>query len=389
VFMRMFAPRWRIWFAGFGLLVLLAVTGCLDRQSAEANIGAKPTNPSPEALKEKIDRIVDYTLNGRLMSTRVQAAWQIVHGIEAFGRDLPIEHDGKVSSALEYLLAGGELKGWVLRPGDRGVISILEAGSKTGQGHPDQWLGYMSQCGDVKLDDVLIVGGKQRHIRDLLTEAQWDLYDGMEASWTLMAAVEYLPLNATWTSKDGSKWTMERLVGMEATPALGTGGCYGTHRLYALAIAVNRYVKETGTQPNELKGGWAKAYHRVAEGLVRVREMQRPDGSFSTGFFEKSTESADLGARLYAGGHTLEFVTVAISPRIYVDPDTLDLPAAERKPYELSDDWVVAGVSRLCDELNASRHMEPDCGSLYHAVHSLRLYRDLRFGTRRPVLAAN
>jgi hypothetical protein len=229
----------------------------------------------------------------------------------------------------------------------------------------------MSQSGDVKPDDILIVGGKQRHIRDLMTEAQYDLFDGEEASWTLMGAVAYLPLDAHWTAKDGSKWTFDRLVAMEASNPLGSGGCYGTHRLYALAIAVNRYVKETGTDPKDLKGGWLKASQRVSAGLDRIHDYQRPDGAFSTGFFEKSATSADLGARIYASGHTLEFVTVGL------------------EPDELSDPWVVAGVNALCNQLNASRNMEPDCGALYHAAHSLRLYRDLRFGPRRPHLATN
>ena len=367
--MRMVARYWRLTFATFGLLILAAAPGCLDRNSvATANVSAKQ---SPDALKTKIDGVVDYTLNARLMNTRDQAAWQIVHGIEAFGRDLPIEHEGQTSSALDYLLAGGVLKGWVLRPGDKGVISILEAGSKTGQGHPDQWLGYMSQCGDVKPDDVLVVGTKKYHILDLVTEAQWQLFDQEEASWLLMGAVSYLPLDAKWTAKDGTKWTFEQLVAMEAGQKFGSGGCYGTHRLYALAIAVNRYVKETGIDPKDLKGGWSAADFRVTEGLETVRKLQRPDGAFSTGFFQKSTESADLSALLYAGGHTLEFVTVALSPD------------------ELSSPWVVAAVNRLCDQMNQARRMEIDCGTLYHASHALRLYRDLRFGARRPHLAAN
>ena len=62
-------------------------------------------------LKAKIDDIVDYTLNARLMNTRDQAAWQIVHGIEAYGRDLPLEHDGQVSSALDYLLGRRSAEG--------------------------------------------------------------------------------------------------------------------------------------------------------------------------------------------------------------------------------------------------------------------------------------
>jgi hypothetical protein len=386
----MVARHFRFWLACFGLSILIAAPGCLDRDSAAtANVAPQPKSQSPDDLKKKIDGIVDYTLNARLMNVRDHAAWQVVHGIEAYGRDLPIEHDGQVSSALDYLLAGGVLKGWSLRPGDKGVISIIEAGSKTGQGHPDQWLGYMSQSGDVKPDDVLIVGTKQYHISDLLAEAQWDLYDGLEASWTLMGAVAFLPLDAKWTAKDGSKWTIDRLVAMEAAQPLGTGGCYGTHRLYALAIAVNRYVKETGAKPSELKGGWRAAYERVAEGLDKVHEFQRPNGAFSTGFFEKSTETADLGGRLYAAGHTLEFVTVAIGSHLYFDEDMPESAAAKSRPYDLSDDWIVAGVNRLCDQLNAARDMDPDCGTLYHAAHSLRLYRDLRFGVRRPHLATN
>ena len=104
---------------------------------------------------------------------------------------------------------------------------------------------------------------------------------------------------------------------------------------------------------------------------IACNNSSGPTAPSRPAFFEKSTESPDLGTRIYAAGHTLEFVTVA-------------LPSDE-----LSEAWVVAGVNRLCDEMNAAREMEPDCGTLYHAAHSLRLYRDLRFGARRPHLAAN
>jgi hypothetical protein len=382
-----------------GLVVLLTAGGCLDRSSAVAMAGAHPAQLSDDALRAKIDSIVDYTLNARLMNTRDHAAWQVVHGIEAYGQQLPLAHDGEVSSALDYLLGGGALKGWVMRPGDKGVFSLIEAGSKTGQGHPDQWLGYMSQCGDVKADDPMTVGGKKYKIRDLMTEAQWQLFDGEEASWTLMGAVTYLPLDAKWTAKDGSKWTFEKLVAMEANHKLGDGGCYGTHRLYALAIAVNRYVKETGAHapkiengdvnltdgdPKELKGGWLAAYLKVLDGLERVQSCQQPDGSFSTNFFGVPTESADLSARLYAGGHTLEFVAVAVNSGLYGTDE-----GTQHTAYTLADRWVVAAVTKLCNQMDVARDMEPDCGTLYHAAHGLQVYRNLRFGPRRPQLAAN
>ena len=46
------------------------------------------------------------------------------------------------------------MKGWNLRRGDLldestmryGIKSLLESGTKTGQGHTDQWLGYLSDC---------------------------------------------------------------------------------------------------------------------------------------------------------------------------------------------------------------------------------------------------
>jgi hypothetical protein len=77
----------------------------------------------------------------------VHGAWQVVHGILAFGREFPLQHDGTESAAVDYLLDGGRLTGWNLRSGSPGVVAVVEEGSTTGQGHPDQWLGYLSQCG--------------------------------------------------------------------------------------------------------------------------------------------------------------------------------------------------------------------------------------------------
>ena len=206
------------------LVVLTLVAGCKDQTSA-TDFDQPETAVVPDNLPGRIDAAINYTREMRLMNTRDQAAWQIVHGLEAFGRDLKIETDGKEVSALDYIFQGNPLRGWNLRPGDHGVFVLLEAGSKTGEGHPDQWLGYLSQCG-VQLDDPLIVGGKTYHVRDVLTQAQWDIYDGMEASWTLMAAVTFLPLDEKWKAKDGSEWSIERIVKMETAaprePAVAT-----------------------------------------------------------------------------------------------------------------------------------------------------------------------
>jgi hypothetical protein len=125
-------------FFGIGLLALVAACS----QPAAKIDQLEATND--EELRERLDKALDFTFANRHLNTNDQAAWQIVHGTLAFGRDFKIYHDGKLVPALDYLLAGGQLRGWTMRKGDHGLTAILEAGSKTGQGHEDQWLGYLS-----------------------------------------------------------------------------------------------------------------------------------------------------------------------------------------------------------------------------------------------------
>ena len=361
----------RRFYAPLAIAVLLA--GCKDRDDVTDENVEEPAVSAPDALRTRIDAAISYTADQRLMNTRDQAAWQIVHGLEAFGRKLEIESDGEVVGALDYLLKGNPLKGWVLRPGEKfpdgstGVVAILEPGSKTGEGHPDQWLGYLSQCGDVQLDDPLVVGGTKHQVRDLLTQAQWDLYDGAEASWTLMAVATYLPLDAKWQAKSGKddkdrQWSVERIVRMEAAQPLGAGGCFGSHRLYALALAVNRYQKETGKTAEQLTGGWLLARERIDDAIKKVKEFQGRDGTLSTGFFTSPGGAHDLKSRMYAAGHTLEFLVAALPQK------------------ELEEPWVTLAVERMVDEFEQTKGLDVECGTLYHGAHALILYRNARWG---------
>jgi hypothetical protein len=254
----------------------------------------------------------------------------------------------------------------VLRKGDHGVVAVVEAGSKTGQGHPDQWLGYLSQCGLVA-DDVIVVGGEKFTLRDLVTQAQWDIYDGMEATWTLMAFDTYLPPDAEWTAKDGSKWTIERIVGMEADQDLNDSACGGTHRMYALAKALNRYLENGGNLAEGGNGSWERAQRKIDNAVATIRSFQQPDGSFSTNYFSRAATSPDLADRISTTGHSLEFLTVALDDE------------------ELAEPWVTSAAVHLLDCLEKTQNFDLECGALYHAAHALDLYRGRRFGPRPPV----
>jgi hypothetical protein len=178
-----------------------------------------------------------------------------------------------------------------------------------------------------------------------------------------MAAVTFLPLDEKWKAKDGSEWSIERIVKMETAAPPGTGGCNDSHRMYALALAVKRYMHETGKGPQQLTGPWLAAHQRVRAMVERTANYQFPDGTISTAFFGRQAYAGDIGARLYSAGHVLEFLDVALNQD------------------ELSQEWVVKAVNRLCDLLDQTRGLNVECGMLYHASHGLMLYRKARWGT--------
>ncbi len=350
-------------------LPLIAAAGGCNQTSGPAaaslpgaaSPAAQAELPSDDELRTRIDRAVDFGRANRHLDGSQNAAWQVVHGLLAFGKDFDIYHDGKLIPALDYLLGGGELNGWKLRKGDHGVQSILEPGSKTGMGHPDQWLGYLSQCG-LGLDEPLMVGGEQFHVEDLLTQAEWDIYPGMEATWTLMAFATYLPLDAEWTAKDGSSWTIDRIVDMESDQKIDDSPCGGTHRLFALAVALNHHLDAEG----ELTGAWAKADRKIQEAIAKAKANQQPDGSFSSQFFLRPSYSDDIDKRLGASGHTFEFLALSLNAQQFEEP------------------WMTRGLVALLDMLERTEQVELECGGLYHAMHGLELYRLRRFGPPEP-----
>jgi len=319
-----------------------------------------------EELRERLDKVLDFTFANRHLNTNDQAAWQIVHGTLAFGRDFKIYHDGKLVPALDYLLAGGQLRGWTMRKGDHGLTAVLEAGSKTGQGHEVQWLGYLSQAG-LSPDEPIVVAGQTYQIRDLITQAQWDVYDGLEATWALMALSTFLPIDTKWTAKDGTQWSIDRLARMEANQKLGDSACGGTHRMYALTVAMNRYLASGGKLTDNPDGTWEIVRAKIKGAVAAAKEFQQPDGSLSTNFFERPGTSAEIDKRIGTTGHALEFLMVALDDN------------------ELQEPWVTRAVAHLVGCFEKTKKFDLECGALYHAAHGLVLYRARRFGPRKLI----
>jgi len=356
--MRSVSPRHHLF--ACALLASLQLTGGCGRPTQEPVPKAPAAVVSATELCPRIGRLLDQTRDGRQLSTAAQGAWQVVHGILAFGEDFTVLHDGQPVAALDYLLNGGQLTGWKLRPGDHGVIAVVEEGSTLGQGHPDQWLGYLSQCGTdgIPLDRTLVVGDQRAEVGDLLSQAKADLRPGQEATWTLMALATYLPPDSSWQGADGETWNLERVMAMELEADLAASACGGAHRLYGLATAINRYRLRHPAASGALPSIWGEAESVINDCIDRARRFQQADGSFSTQYFERPASSPDVFATLGSSGHVFEFLAVAL-------PD-------ER----LAEPWVLRGADRLATVLEQTADIDVECGALYHAAHGLLLYRN-------------
>jgi hypothetical protein len=197
--------------------VAVAVAGCGSTAGSSDSV-SPPADIAPQALCERIDRALTHARDDRLLDARVNGAWQVVHGILAFGDELPLATAEGKRHALPWLLGGGSLRGWRVRKGSQGLVATIEEGSTTGQGHPDQWIGYLAQCGldGLPVDTPISVNGSPYTLRDLLAQARADIRPGREATWTLMALAAWVPPDDAWTAADGRRWTVEDVVTMEA-----------------------------------------------------------------------------------------------------------------------------------------------------------------------------
>jgi len=348
------------------LLLLFPLIGCSTNAPEQPAATEDTLSDVPDdQLRKMVDEALRYTFNERELSLDVNAAWQILHGALPFGMKFQVQNGDASVPAMQWVLDGNQMKGWTLRHGAkdlpggrRGLKMVMEPGTKTGQGHEDQWLAVMSQCGLAK-DQKIIFQGQDYQLWDVVQQSMWDVFPGKECSWSLIALTRYLDdFDQSWQSSDGETWTLERMLQMEADEDLAMSACGGTHRLIGMTMALDAYQDRGGT----VEGPWEDAEKKIVGAIETAQQFQQPDGSFSTNYFSRPGTSADLALRINTTGHTLEFLSLSLPPE------------------RLSEPWVEQAVAQLCKLFQKTKPIPLECGSLYHAAHGLMEYRERRFG---------
>lgn len=305
-------------------------------------------------LRDLMEIAIHETSRRTLIAER-HTPWQVVHGVLALRWDLRLkdQQSGKLISGIEWITGGAYYDNkplWMETPyGGQGHPFTKPYAF---EGHPTQFLGYMCLA-NIPLDYEVQTPTKVITVRDIINDAKMQVRTGREITWTLWALAHYESPDAQWINAAGEAWSIERLLKMQVDEPVTSGACGGCHGLFALAYARN--LKIASGEP--LRGVWLEADQKVQRYIEEARSLQNTDGSFSSNHFLGPGYSQEFGKRISTSGHQLEWLMMS-------------LPQSR-----LNEEWIQRGISNVARDLIIHRNTEADCGPLFHALHSLVLYR--------------
>ncbi len=348
------------WIRFLAVLLFVSTAGCPLSSDPAISV------PAPSGETESLDQIVARTLRdnltNRTLSTDKHGAWQILHGILAYGDQFTIQTADGSQPAIEYVTSGGRVDGFEPLPGDAfgdpprlGLRMEMQPSTKVGQGHRDQWLAVLAQTG-LAIDTAIDSANGTFTIADWVRQTEYDIPRNLERefSWTLIALTSYRETTHNWDARNGGRYSIEDLLASELDQSIAEGACGGTHRLIGISMSLNRRRAERAP----ISGVWSEAETALSRAIELAQQNQNPDGSYSVAYLSRPGWTRDLGETLGTTGHVLEFLSFAASDETLQEP------------------WVKRSVRRLCQVLDECKEVDLECGVLYHALHGLAVYQN-------------
>lgn len=343
------------------LLVFLFSSSILFSSCSDTERSASPAPEitgtenleSPEELLQKVEQAIEVARQHYLASEK-HSPWEIYHGMLAFRKEYEIKKDGKVVNALEWISAGPtfENEPWFQKT-EFGGRAHRYTKSNAFEGHKNQSLAILAMA-DVPLDHQFMTPDGPITVADIVADAQKEIQENEEVTWSLWGLVHYLGPDAVWEDKKGEQWHMEDLVYMQNATLSNESACGGTHALFALSYARNTF-QNSGQR---LRSYWLEADQKIQKHIEEAKAMQNLDGSFSYDYFFQKSASENFQERLETTGHTLEFLMMAL-------PDD-----------RLNEDWVRKAISLLANDIINNKDEPVDYSALYHAIDGLVIYRN-------------
>ncbi len=282
--------------------------------------------------------------------------WGIMHTMLAYGVDSQIHAGGKSVNAAGWLSWNGPCRGnRMMQVGRDGKLQIRQGPGF--QGHPGQFLAMLAQM-RIKPDHELRVDGRTFTVNDLIEYEQLQCRRGMELTFPLIALTHYRESDAVWRNQSGQTWTIPDLIREEIREPINGATCGGVHRLMALSYVVRKRLQ----RGEPMDGPWAEAKAHADKYITLAFELQNPDGSFSTNWFEGRGADPDRDKHLQTTGHILEWIVFSV------------------RRESLQHEKIVAATEHLVDMLLKYPSHPWEIGPRGHALRSLALYDEFVFG---------
>jgi hypothetical protein len=326
-----------------------------DSPSASSE-STQPLTPELATLRDKLRKALELSYP-RHQNTRENSPWEVMHAIIAYGVDTQLFKNGPTGdkvNAVGWLCYNYPCNGEKMLFVNRGKI---EARRGVGlQGHYGQFLAILAQS-HVKSDYPMYVAGKEFTLNDLIEHEKENCTAGEELTFKLIALMHYLDSDATWKSKDGQDWSIQRLIQEELKQPIRGAACGGTHRLMGFSYAVNKRIQ----RGKPVVGQFQRAQRFIQDYHKYTFSLQNADGSFSTEWFVRKGETPDIDRRLKTSGHILEWIAFSVNDE------------------ELRDPRMVKAADYVASLLMKHDGHKWEIGPLGHGLHALAIYNARMF----------
>jgi hypothetical protein len=282
-------------------------------------------------------------------STSVRSPWAVMHAVLAYGADYELIHGAGRVNAIGWMCHNGTCRTQrMFTPKGKGFVPNVGGGV---QGHEGQFLAILAQC-NVPLDYPIQIGAAKYKVEDLVRYEMATCKEKSELTFKLIGLSYYLDSNKQWRANDGQVWSIPKLIQEElAQPIIGSA-CGGTHRLMGFSFS----VRQRQLQNEPINGQYARAAKFVREYVPYTLQLQNPDGSFSTNWYEGRANEPNDERKVQTSGHMMEWL-------LYTMTDE-----------EVQQPRIAKGIDFLLSRIYDQRDRKWPIGPRGHATRAIALY---------------
>jgi hypothetical protein len=272
-----------------------------------------------------------------------------MHALLAFGAEYEMIHGQRRVNAIGWMCHNGTCRTQrMFTPKGKGFVPNVGGGV---QGHEGQFLAILAQS-NVPLDYPIQIGSAMYKVEDLVRYEMATCKEKSELTFKLIGLSYYLDSNKQWKANDGRIWSIPKLIQEElAQPIIGSA-CGGTHRLMGFSFS----VRQRQLQGQPIDGQYARAAKFVRDYVAYTLQLQNPDGSFSTNWYEGRSNEPNDERKVQTSGHMLEWLMFTMSDD------------------ELKSPKVAKGIDFLLSKIYDQRDNKWPIGPRGHATRAVGLY---------------